>query len=32
VGPLPAELVDRRADRTMQNLIRYVRAQLKEEE
>jgi hypothetical protein len=32
VGPLPPELVDRRTDRTMQNLIRHLRAQLKEEE
>lgn len=32
VSPLPAELLGRRADRTLQNLIRYLRADLKEEE
>lgn len=32
VSPLPPELLDRRVDRTLQNLIRYVRADLKEDE
>lgn len=32
VSPLPVELLDRRADRTLQNLIRYLRAELKEDE
>ena len=32
VSPLPAELLDRRTDRTLQNLIRYLRARLKEDE
>jgi hypothetical protein len=32
VSPLPPELLDRRPDRTLQNLIRYLRARLKEEE
>lgn len=31
VSPLPPELVGPRADRTLQNLIRYVGAQLREE-
>ena len=32
VSPLPPELLDRRTDRTLQNLIRYLRARLKEDE
>jgi hypothetical protein len=32
VSPLPPELLAARADRTLQNLIRYVRAELKEDE
>lgn len=32
VSPLPAALLDPRADRTLQNLIRYVRAALPEDE
>jgi hypothetical protein len=32
VSPLPPELLGPRADRTLQNLIRCVRAELKEEE
>ena len=32
VSPLPAELLGPRADRTLQNLIRYVRAALPEDE
>jgi hypothetical protein len=31
VSPVPAEVVHPRADRTLQNLIRYLRAQLTEE-
>lgn len=32
VSPLPPELLDRRTDRTLQNLIRYLRARLKEDD
>jgi len=32
VSPLPPELLSPRVDRTLQNLIRYVRAELREDE
>jgi len=32
VSPLPPELLGPRVDRTLQNLIRYVRAELTEDE